>query len=184
MSDTLWEAAWERAQQQPQQPEMEWEDYVEEDPEANKLSQDVLGLVYLGKLTDVIDVYGHQIEIRTLTIGEELDIGLLTQPFESTAERGRAYMTAVAAACIETVDGRPLPIQPLGPSSRAAMLREKFTYMADRYHWETIKKIYDGYMLLQSRVVESLEELEKKAQAREPSPSLDLQIDKDFSQEI
>jgi hypothetical protein len=161
MEASPWDAAF--TQEEPEE-EMSWENVEpeEETPQDSELSLDVLGLLQLGKLTTKADIYGHEVVIRTLTVGEELEIGLLTEQFKNTSEDGRAYATAVVAASLISINRKPLPIKPLGPEDEVNALSYKFDYIKTRYYWPVIKRIYDEYMKLLERQVTALEELKKK----------------------
>jgi len=131
----------------------------EEKPE-EPLGAGVLGLLYLGKLTDSFDYQGHDFVIKTLKIGEELEAALITQEYMQTPDYERALATALVAASIETVDGKPL-VTSLGPSEDN-YLRHKFEYIKDRWYWTTIGFVYSKYIDLLQKQKEALDEFEKK----------------------
>ena len=126
---------------------------------APSISPITFGLIHVGHLTDNFEVFGSKVAIRTLKIGEELEAELLISKYRNTQEENRAYMTALVAACITSVDNAPL-IQSLGPSGET--LERKFTYISENWNWITIAAIYDHYRLLVEKVLASLEEVKKK----------------------
>ena len=131
----------------------------EEKPE-EPLRTRILGLLYLNKLTDSFDYQGHDFVIKTLKIGEELEAALITQEYMQTPDYERALATALVAASIETVDGKPL-VTSLGPSEDN-YLRHKFEYIKDRWYWTTIGFVYSKYIDLLQKQKEALDEFEKK----------------------
>jgi hypothetical protein len=168
MAENLWEEVFEDASSD--SGEMSWEDGLEviqerqddEEPQDSELSPDTLALLQVGRLSSKINVFGNEVRIKTLTVGEELEIGLLTKQYLNTAEQGRAYGTAVVAACIESINRKPLPVKPLGLEDESNLLSYKFDYITARYYWPVIEKIYEEYMKLLARQVTALEELKKK----------------------
>jgi hypothetical protein len=130
-----------------------------EEPE-DALSDDALNLLQLGELRSEFDYFGNLIEMRTLQIGEELEIGVLTKSYSETVEGGRAYTTAVVAASVDTIDGKPI-VRSLGADQRG-VLKKKFDYFR-RFYWPTIKDLNEHYKDLLRRQAEALEELEKKS---------------------
>ena len=125
-------------------------------------SEDTLSLLNVGRLTHEITVRGHVIRLRTLKIGEELQIGLLIKKYTGSPEEGRAYTCAVVAASIDSIDGHPL----VGSfSSDEDYLTRKFDYVRSKLYWPVIKEIYDGYIDLLGRQADSLEELDGKSPA-------------------
>lgn len=140
------------------------EDPVEvELPEPEKeepLGAEVLGLLYVGKLTKSFNYQGHDFVIKTLKMGEELEAGLITQEFENSSEYPRALATALVAASIESVDGLPI-VTALGPS-QDDLLQRKFDYVKEKWYWPTIRFVYDRYIELLQQQKEALDEFEKK----------------------
>jgi len=136
---------------------------VEEAP-SEPITPTLFGLIHVGHLTDTFEVFGSKVSIRTLKIGEELEAELLISKYRNTQEENRAYMTALVAACITSVDNQPL-IQSLGPSGET--LERKFAYISENWNWITIAAIYDHYRLLVNKVMESLDEVKKKVKAND-----------------
>lgn len=124
------------------------------------LGAGVLGLLYVGKLTKSFNYQGHDFVIKTLKIGEELEATLVTEEYQNSPDYARALATALVAASIETVDGKPL-VAPLGPSEDD-LLQRKFTYIREKWYWPTIDYIYDRYVELLQQQKEALDEFEKK----------------------
>lgn len=117
-------------------------------PEEFKLSFE--GLLYIGKLTDSFEWLGHRFVIHTVNTADTLEIGLLHRDHVGSLSDIKAYQALVVAACVESVDGRPLP-QPLGPEQSA--LRLRFEYVTKWFPW-TLDAIYNRYLLLEQTVTE------------------------------
>ena len=137
------------------------EEFAAQEPEREELvSDDTAGLLQLGSLTDTVDVGGHEIRIRTLKIGEELNAALLANKYKETVEEARALATALVAAAVVTVDGEPLLGQPLGPRDNS--LEQRFDYILNNWYWDTISKVWVGYNALLDRLVEATDDLKKE----------------------
>jgi hypothetical protein len=132
----------------------------EEQEDEEPLGAELLGLLYVGKLTKTFNFKGHDITIKTLKIGEELEAALLTREFEGTEEYLRAVATSLVSASIESVDGKPL-VDSLGPS-QDDLIQRKFDYVRSKWYWPTIRAVYDQYVELLQEQKEVLDEFEKK----------------------
>lgn len=115
---------------------------------------DFNGLLYLGDLSHSFSMFGHQFSIRTLRIDEMLKVSLLVKAWEGTLGHNRAYLTAMAAACCEQVDGRPL-YSPLGPSDD--LIAGRFKYVCDHWFPWVVDGVYERFLELESRVSEILD---------------------------
>ena len=72
----------------------------------------------------------------------------------------RAYADAIVAACIISVDGKPLPITPLGPPENTLeRVRAAYDYISAHWYSWTIDAIYDRFRVLEGKVEEILEAL-------------------------
>lgn len=120
---------------------------------------DTYGLLYVGHLTDIVKIGQHEVRIRTLKIGEELNAALLANRYKDTVEEGRALATALVAAAIDTVDGKPLLGELIGPGDNA--IEAKFDYILRNWYWESARQVWDAYNALLQRVQQAGEELKK-----------------------
>lgn len=116
--------------------------------------QDFEGLLYLGALQDEFPWMGHTFSIRTLTVDETLEIGLLVKRYEGTIGENRAFLTATVAAALERVDGRAVH-SPLGPQD--SVLEDKFRYVRQGWYSWTIDRVYNQLMALEARVAQIVE---------------------------
>ena len=128
--------------------------------EEESLGAGVLGLLFIGKLTKSFNYQGHDFVIKTLKMGEELEVALVTREFEQTIDYPRALATALVAASVETVDGKPI-VTALGPSEDD-LLQRKFEYIKDKWYWPTIGHVYEKYIELLQEQKEALDEFSKK----------------------
>lgn len=163
-----------------------WEERLDDEPEVdepfdeelNSLSEDAQGLLNLGYLTEEFSFAGNDIVLRTLYIGEELEVGLLTKQYKDSDVDSRAYTTALVAASLERVNGRPI-VQRLGPSDKD-YLQRKFEFVKTGYFWPVIREIFEqGLIPLFKRQAEAIDELRSKSPAIRStlSPSSDSQTE-------
>jgi|SRR6516162_1451703 hypothetical protein len=138
-----------------------------------KWENDFHGLLYLGKLVGSFSWCGHKIAIHTLCIDEELIIAGLTKEWMDTLGATKAYATAVAALCVDSIDGQPMPV-PLGetgdgPAGTDQWARERFRY-ARRWFEPTIDAIFTRHLQLEARVRELLGDLGKESTPGDSTP--------------
>lgn len=126
-----------------------------------KYKEKFTGLLYIGALTDRFDFLGHEIVIRTLTADDDLAIGEVTKEWMGTAAAERAYIMAISAMCLVSVDGQEPPI-PLGSGGGGyAWAYQRFNWLKANVFSLTIDRIYQRYVALEAMSREVLEELEK-----------------------
>jgi hypothetical protein len=144
------DAAFDAAQAQEEQPS--WED----EPE---VPQDVQTLLFNGYLTQSVQIGTHEVVLRTLKIGEEFDVALVSDKYKETFESVRALATATIAAAIQSVDGRGLVPMPFGPSDLT--LDAKYAYVLDQFYAPVIDKLYAEYRELRKRMYAAFDALGK-----------------------
>jgi len=144
------------------QVEMSKSDSPDETPEEfdPKFREDFEGLLYIGKLTDTFDWLGHRFVIRTLTTDEILEVGLIHKEYAGSLADAKAYQAAVVAACVESVDGRSLPI-PLSNHPEDTSLINKFRFVNSSWFPPTLDAIYERYLLLEAKVARVIESMGK-----------------------
>ena len=137
------------------QVEMSESDSPEDDEELPEFDpafrQDFEGLMYIGKLTDTFEWLGHTFVIRTLTTDEILEIGLIHREYVGTLTDVKAYQAALVAACVESVDGKPLPL-PLSNDPSDTGLLNRFRFVNRSWFPVTLDVVYERYLLLEARV--------------------------------
>lgn len=109
------------------------------------------GLIFIGALTRTFSYLGHQFIIRTLTVDEILEIGLLTKPYRGTLGDTKAYQAAVTAACVVSVDGNNLPI-PITNEVSDTLLLNRFNYVKRHWFPPILDAIYEQYLVLENTV--------------------------------
>lgn len=157
------DTVWDRRVDEPEEVGPEgWVDESEDlTPDDLPPSPELINLLNLGELKARLDVRGYEVWIKTLKVSEELEIGLLIQPYVNTIEEGRALATATVAAAIESIDGREL-VGEIGPDGRD-LLKKKFDYVRTRMYWPVIKILYEeGYIPLVQQQVDAIKEFRKK----------------------
>lgn len=148
------------------------------------------GLLYLGALTKSVEWVGHTIVVRTLTTDDELAIGQVTQQWMGTNAVDRAYVTAVAAMALVSLDGKEPPI-PVGPTDAPyAWAYGRFNWLKANAYRPTIDKIFNEYLTLEAKSEEVVRSLEKASGSSAgagqtqsttgPSTSADELDDSDF----
>lgn len=156
MSETVWDREFDERVESGE--DVEWVEEPEQPEEP--VSQEVMGLLHLGQLSSDVKIRGHDVRLKTLTMDEELEVGLLIRQFSRTEWEGRALATGLVAASIETIDGKPL-VEEMGPGD--ATIRRKFDYVRKNMYWPVIRIIYEeGYIPLVDRQIAALEEFRKK----------------------
>lgn len=125
-----------------------------------RVREDFEGLLYLGALTAEPEWMGHRFLIRTLKVGEVLEIGLLHREYVGTVTDVKAYQAAVVAACVQQIDGRSMPF-PITIESQDTALRNRFQYVLDNWFPPTLDAIYEHYLLLEARVERVMEAMGK-----------------------
>lgn len=141
----------------------EADDLPEFDP---RHREDFSGLLYLGALTDEFFWSAHRFKIKTLTVGELLEVGLIVKEYQGTLGDSKAYVTAFVAASIVSVDGMPIA-SPLGPQE--SDLSANYAYIRDSWYPWVIDAVYERCLVLEARVNEIIDAMGK---ARPRSPSM------------
>ncbi len=156
------------APDQPTEPHRETDDgagsdqgTVEPLPEFDqRVREDFEGLLYLGKLEATFEWMGHKFVIRTLTVGEVLEIGLLHKEYVGTLTDVKAYQAALVAACVVKIDRKSLPF-PLTNEDDDTPLRNRFEYVLRSWFPPTLDAVYEQYLLLEERVERVMEAMGK-----------------------
>ncbi len=106
------------------EPEPVEEPVVEEEPSLEEET-----LLQRGYFSSTVNLGTNKVVLRTLKIGEELEIALVVQKYQDTLEATRAYIAATVAAAIVTVNGRPLIPFALGAGD--ATIEAKFVFLGE-----------------------------------------------------
>src|SRR5574340_294822 len=98
---------------------------VEADKFPERSMEPVEGLLWLGYLSEDLELYGHRFTIRTLTRGDKLIVTLMVKEWEETLGAADAYETATVAASLVAIDGDPRTIITRS-GDRTASIRRNF----------------------------------------------------------
>ena len=122
----------------------------------DKWKKDFEGLLYLGKLEkEVTSIPLHKFIVRTLTVNEQLEVLLITQPYADGIGYARAYKAAVVAAGLVSVDGKELV-----PSDKNSnILRQKWDYVTNGWYEPVIDILYEEIDQLHARMIEVCQEI-------------------------
>lgn len=118
------------------------------------------GLAFLGSLTERFSWLGHEFVIRTLGVDEQLAVAQITSKYKDGGEQ-LAYVTAVVALCVVTVDGEELPT-PIGEDQKLAEWGHlRFAFVKANWYQATINEIFQRYLKLEDTVAQVVEAMGK-----------------------
>jgi len=138
---------------------------VEADEFDPRHSNDVEGLLFLGKLTHNAEIFGHSFILKTLTRGERLATSLIVKEYEGTLGEADALQTATVAASILTVDGRP-PSFALTPEENSPLARIRANFaVVTTYYDPIIETLWAEYGNLLIRQVAAFQAMQGKSTA-------------------
>jgi hypothetical protein len=142
-----------------------------------------LQIVHIGHLNKTFDWSGHQFEIRTLTIDEELAIGQIVKSYKDTITEEKAVAVAIAAASIISINGKPF-MPNFDDNSVMQSVRDRFNYIRKNWHWPVIEIINAQYLDLLNDVYLTIEESQNlsKVGLRNSDFSSDPLIEQDLSE--
>lgn len=114
------------------------------------------GLLYIGALTETFTWLGHQFQIRTLTTGEVLEVALAAKPYEGTEGADKSYQAAVVAACVMSIDGKPMPA-PITKDPGDTPFLNRFRYVLEHWYPTVLDAVYERYYRLEITVREVID---------------------------
>lgn len=118
-------------------------------------------LVTFGRKSLTADVWGHTVLVSTLTVEEELAIGLLVKPYRDSDAYHRAYKTAVVAASVVEIDGQPLYMPLSSHEDNHQIMRKKWEKVRS-YYPPVVDQMYRAVTDLEAELFGLLEKLAKK----------------------
>lgn len=123
-----------------------------------RYTEEFEGLLFLGALRKRFRWMGHEFVVRSLVTSEVLEVGLLQKPYVGSMGEIKAYQSAVVAAAIMSVDGKPPPIPVTDMDSD---LEARFQYVIN--HWQpiVIDMLYGQVLSLEQTVNETLSAMGK-----------------------
>ncbi len=113
-------------------------------------SYDFRNYMTIGRISETVDILGHKVVLRTLSVEEDLAVGLLIKPFLGSNSYERAYRTAILAAAIRRIDNDMMP----EPISEDDELMEIM-----RVRFDKVKKFYPIFL---DEVYKRFTEMEKQ----------------------
>lgn len=118
-------------------------------------------LMLVGRRSKIIEVFGHKVHIESLTVADDLRIGLYCKEFQGAppAEQ-RSYQLAVCACSIRTVDTRPLYVPLVENTTNDEIFTEKVQKLKDWYP-AVVTEVYREVLGLDREFAELAEKLKK-----------------------
>jgi hypothetical protein len=139
------------------EPEPTIEDLLAEfDP---RWTDEMEGLLYVGRVTHEFNLGGHRITIATPEAQDSLKAALLIKQYQESAGALRALTIAALATCLIKVDGHVLPRGVMADGSDD--LEARFNWVS-KLHTSVIDGIYREYEDLEIRVNEAIQSLGKE----------------------
>lgn len=117
-------------------------------------------LLTLGKLTKTVDVLGHPVVLETLTVADELLVGMETKEYRDTEAFARAYQSAVVASSVRQIDGTPLYIPLSSSESKSEIFHKKLEKVHTLYPL-VVSEMYRAYVELEKSFAELADKLGK-----------------------
>jgi len=119
-------------------------------------------LLTLGRMTDIVDVFGHPVEIESLSVGDDQRIGLYCKEYQDAPPAdSRSYQIAVCAAGVRQLDHKPL-YQPLSDEESAQSIFVKRAAEIEKLYPAVVTEIYRAIMNLDIKFAELLDKLGKQ----------------------
>lgn len=145
-------------------PPSQMESFEEEKPSSvadfpEEARESVNGLMWLGFLEDSVLVFGHEFVIRTLRVGEDLQVGLLTKEYADSMGIEQAIATATVALALKSIDGDP-DFCPIASKNHSDYARQRFKYVQENWYMPVIVRVFDAYLELLAKQQDALERVE------------------------
>ena len=132
----------------------------EEEPVLTDEEEDeVVDLINAGRKEKFVTVFNRRIQLRTLTIREELKVSDITKLYLGTDGYPRAYRVAVVAAAIRTIDGKLL-FNPMSEAEFDDIIAKKYEILLD-YFPLAVDQIYNEYREMELELLALVQKLGK-----------------------
>lgn len=132
------------------------EEVVELNDEEATLFRDLLTV---GKRSKTFEVFGHSVVLETLSVRDEMRVGLSVKEYKQTEGFARAYQSAVVASAIRSIDGESWDT-PLYPNDSNAEFERRLDKVRSMYPI-VVNVIYAKYNELEGEFVQLLQKLGK-----------------------
>ena len=106
-----------------------------------------------GCAQETVDIFGHQVTYRLPTVKQLIEAKTLCRQYENTEAYSLAYGTALWAACVQLVDGRPA-FRALGKQGNS--LQAHWLQAMNNLYPETLEKWLEAYSKLKTKADEEL----------------------------
>ena len=116
----------------------------------------------MGCAEETVDIYGHQVTYRLPTVKQLVEAKTLCRQYEGSEAYSLAYGTALWAACVQLVDGRPA-FRALGKQDNS--LQAKWLQAINNLYPETLEKWLEAYSKLKTQADEKLAEVGESSAA-------------------
>jgi len=151
---------------EPKQGEKPEESEEEEEEKVTELTPAERGLfsslLTLGRMTDIVDVFGHPVEIESLSVGDDQRIGLYCKDYQNAPPAdSRSYQIAVCAAGIRKMAGLTI-YQPISDEESAQSIFLNRATQIEKLYPAVITEIYRAIMNLDVKFAELLDKLGKQ----------------------
>ena len=135
----------------------------------------VIGLTYLGYLTETFRFCGHSFTIETLRPNVKYAISMAMQPYRNTFEEPNVYAAFQVAMALTSVDGRRDFCPPIG-ETLLEHVEARFAWLTVDTKWlqPLIDYVFVRYMTLERKAQEAILELQSLSErgpaTSQPSP--------------
>lgn len=127
----------------------------EEEHFTEEESKQFVALINVGKVHRTLDVFGNKVTVATLSTEDELNVGLLVKKFVGAPSYTRAFQTAMVAAAVKEVNGRPLVLNLEVSQDENDLLHKKWNILGG-YHGMVIDEIYRQFVAFEKEVLDPL----------------------------
>lgn len=137
-------------------PEVEGETTELSDEERSQFQS----LLTIGQNTKKIDVLGHPVIMKTMTVTDELMVGLESKKYKGSEAFARAYQSAVTAVSVVSLGGKPL-YTPLSPEESESEIFQKKLDKVHSLYPIVVSEIYRNYMEVEREFAQLAKKLGK-----------------------
>jgi len=130
-------------------------------------------LVYLGKIVDTYEVFGHEFKVHSLNAEEELKLASFLFSYQDTLSYTKAMYIECLSYCIDEVDGKPLAPPPLevGEYDPVPAKREVIRKWSPLVLAEIYDEVYLDLRLRERAVVDHVKKSQRVGRKSIPSDS-------------
>lgn len=142
----------------------EVENHEPDEVETTTLSDEERGafqsLLTIGQTTKKVDVLGHPVVLKSMTVSDELMVGMESKAYKGSEAFARAYQSAVVAASVVSIDGKQLYV-PLSPEESDSEVFRKRVEKVHSLYPIVVSEIYRQYMEVEKEFAQLAKKLGK-----------------------